>query len=54
MEIMMLAPFLPFLIIIAVIVVVSIVSTYNGLVKSYKQIEHNILIVIINIYEVKT
>ena len=41
MEIMMLAPFLPFLIIIAVIVVVSIVSTYNGLVKSYKQIEQS-------------
>lgn len=41
MEIFMLAPFLPFLIIIAVIVVVSIVSTYNGLVKSYKQIEQS-------------
>lgn len=41
MEIFMLTPFLPFLIIIAVIVVVSIVGTYNGLVKSYKQIEQS-------------
>ena len=41
MEIFMLTPFLPFLIIIAVIVVVSIVSTYNGLVKSYKQIQQS-------------